>query len=169
MRRTRAGLKLATVTALAALSVSLAGCSDGVDLNGKIFDAMGISPSAQANNKRESRVAERAPLVMPPNAQRLPEPGEVQTAAISDPNWPVDPDQKKVLDAAERERLHREYCSGARTWRERAFNPNNSKAATSPFGSCNALVGASSSDIGKDDKPADPLARALSTNAARSR
>ena len=53
----------------------LSGCADGVELNGKVFDWMGISPAAQEASRREPTLAERAPLGVPPNTGRLPEPG----------------------------------------------------------------------------------------------
>ena len=57
------------------------GCADGIDLNGKVFDWMGVSPAAMEASRREPKMAERAPLVLPPDANRLPEPGsEAQTA-----------------------------------------------------------------------------------------
>ena len=65
---------LASTAAFAATLV-LGGCADGLEVNGKLFDWMGISSSAMEQNKREPQVAARAPLVLPPNSNRLPEPG----------------------------------------------------------------------------------------------
>ena len=122
------------------LLLALSGCGgvDGVELNGKVFDWLGVSESAQSKSKIEPKVAERSPLVVPPNMARLPEPGSgaapVETATINDP------DKRKALAAAEREKLHREYCSGERSWKERAINPN-ADTARSPFGPCNQFIG----------------------------
>src|SRR5450432_82683 len=84
----------------------LTGCADaGVDLNGKMFDMMGISPSAQAARRYEPQVAERAPLVMPPPSNSLPQPGS-GLAPAPQMAWPDDPEQRKQREAKEREKLH---------------------------------------------------------------
>jgi hypothetical protein len=122
------------------LSLSLVGCGglDGVELNGKVFDWMGVSEAAQAKNKVEPKLAERSSLVVPPNMARLPEPGSgaapLETATINDP------DKRRAMAAAEREKLHREYCSGERNWKERALNPT-ADTSRSPFGPCNQFIG----------------------------
>jgi hypothetical protein len=114
----------------------LAGCADGIELNGKVFDWMGVSPAAQQANQREPRLTERAPLVMPPNVERLPAPGsEVAPAQMV---WPDDADQRRVREAQERERLHLAYCRGDIQWKERALN-KDSGAPRSPYGPCPGL------------------------------
>jgi hypothetical protein len=124
----------------ALLATSLTGCGglDGVELNGRLFDMMGVSDSAQKAAAREPKMTERTGIVMPPDANRLPEPGsgggEPDIAAQLN-----DPDRKRQMAAAERERLHKEYCSGERQWKERAFQKDKG-AAQSPFGPC-TLVG----------------------------
>lgn len=121
----------------------LSGCSDGVELNGKIFDVLGVSPAAMEGQKREPKMAARAPLVLPPDVNRLPEPGSAPTATASiaqDPNWPADPEQKKAAAAKERERLHLAYCRGEIQWKERVLNKDES-APRSPYGPCPGLFG----------------------------
>src|SRR5262245_56340793 len=97
--------------AAVASTILLCGCARGIDLNGKVFDWMGISPAAQEARRYEPKLAERAPLVMPPNVNRLPQPGSERTP---DPQmaWPDDPEQRKVREAQERQRLHEAYCRG---------------------------------------------------------
>ncbi len=126
-------------TALLAVTLALSGCaSDGLELNGKIFDWMGVSESAQAANKREPKLADRAGLIVPPNLARLPEPGSEQP---QDANFNLnDPDQKRIAAAADREREHKAYCSGEKNWKERALD-KNATAARSPYGPCNLLIG----------------------------
>ena len=127
----------ASLLALMAI-LGVGGCSDGLSLNGKIFDLIGISEAAQAKSKAEPNVAARTGLVLPPDSQRLPAPGsgdEPQAAALASI---VDPEIKRANDAAERERLHRAYCSGEMNWKERVTNPN--AAPTSPYGPCGALT-----------------------------
>jgi hypothetical protein len=125
---------------LVASALLLGGCSDGVELNGKIFDWMGVSPAAQEARTSEPKLAERAPLVMPPNSNRLPEPGSgVEPANIA---FPDDPEQRKVREAKERERLHMAYCRGEIQWKERAFD-KDAAAPRSPYGPCPSLFNAS--------------------------
>ncbi len=122
------------------LSAMLSGCGgvDGVELNGKIFDWMGVSEASKQANAREPRVPQRAGLVMPPDVNRLPDPG-----SENDPNDVSaalnDPDKKKAAAAAERARLHQAYCSGELTWKERAYAKDSLQTNKSPFGPCSAL------------------------------
>jgi hypothetical protein len=133
-------LRIAAISA--ALASGLTACgSDGVELNGKIFDAMGVSPAAQANSRREPKLSDRAPLVMPPNTARLPEPGADAEGAVDVSQQLNEPERKKQLAAAERERLHKSYCSGEATWKDRATaRPGYDEAPKSPFGPCGALA-----------------------------
>lgn len=86
----------------------VAGCSgQDIQFEGKVFDAMGISgPAARPKDKK---MAERAPLVMPPQSQ-LPPPGE-RVAAAEEMNWPKDPElaakAKRQAKAAE----IKKYCA----------------------------------------------------------
>jgi hypothetical protein len=132
-------LKRTLNAAVLAASLGLTGCAgDGVELNGKIFDWMGVSESAQAANKREPKLADRTGLIVPPNLARLPEPGSEQP---QDANFNLnDPDQKRIAAAADREREHKAYCSGEKNWKERALD-KNAAAARSPHGPCNQFVG----------------------------
>ena len=86
----------------------IGGCSAGdVQLEGKIFEAMGVSDVL--NSRPEPKVKARAPIVMPPDAQ-LPEPGKRVVAKHQDHQWPDDPDiraRKKIADA---ELARRKYC-----------------------------------------------------------
>lgn len=131
--------RLCAALAIAA-TLSLGGCGgvDGVELNGKMFDMMGISPAAMNANKTDPKVADRPPLVLPPNAGNLPEPGSGKTVA-GELNWPADPEQKKIAAAAERDRQHQAYCRGDIQWKEKAMNSPNAPANRSPHGPCSAL------------------------------
>jgi hypothetical protein len=135
----KAASALAAV-ALAATIVSGCGAVDGVELNGRIFDWMGVSEASQKANAREPRLPNRAGIVMPPDANRLPEPGSGQdqsdvTAALNDP------DKRKEFAAAERARLHKAYCSGELTWKERATRRDGADVPSSPFGPCTFVGG----------------------------
>ena len=133
---TRTVTGAASLLALAA-GLVLGGCSDGTSLNGKIFDLMGISDAAQTKQKNEPKLASRPGLVLPPDAQRLPAPGSGDDGQAPTLAAIVDPDIKRANDAAERERLHRAYCSGEMNWKERVANPE--ARPTSPYGPCGAF------------------------------
>jgi hypothetical protein len=140
---------VATAVLLATVML-VGGCGtiDGLDLNGKVFDLMGISTSALANAQREPQLAARAPLVLPPDANRLPQPGseqrQDQIAGLDDE------DQRKLAEAKERERLHLAYCRGDVLWKERALNPDNINLPTSPYGPCPTLFSDIKKNVNKD-------------------
>ena len=128
-----------TVLALAAFAVgalALAGC-DSVALEGKLFDWVGISGSALDEKRRDPKMAERAPLVVPPSVTRLPEPGSGKTGS-EDVASLNDPELKKQAAAKERERLHLAYCRGEIQWKDKAFDASNA-ANRSPYGPCPGL------------------------------
>ena len=124
--------------AMLAAGLALSGCAnEGVELNGKLFDLMGVSAATQDNRTKDPRMADRAPLVVPPSVNRLPEPGSGKTTSedIASLN---DPELRKQAAAKERERLHLAYCQGELQWREKAFDPNTTNK--SPYGPCPTLL-----------------------------
>ena len=145
-----AARRLAT-SLLVAGTLALTGCGgvDGVALNGAVFDWMGISESALSKSQADPKLAERPPLVLPPDANRLPEPGSAPVAEKGDLNWPTDPEQRKVADAKERERRHLAYCRGEVGWEKKALDPQNPNVGRSPYGPCPSL-GSVGSIINKD-------------------
>jgi hypothetical protein len=125
----------------------LGGCADsGFDLNGKVFDWMGVSASALAAKKDEPKLAERAPLVLPPNSTRLPEPGSGK-APQQAMAWPDDEEQRAKREAQERQRLHDAYCRGDVQWKDRVMNPEDVNTPRSPYGPCAALFGDLNSNV----------------------
>jgi hypothetical protein len=131
---------LATGAALAA-TLALGGCGgvDGIELNGKLFDWMGISPAALEGTKREPQLAARAPLVLPPRADALPEPGSEK--GPGDLALLNDPDLKKAAAAKERERLHLAYCRGEIQWKDKVYNKTDQTVNRSPYGPCPGVFG----------------------------
>jgi hypothetical protein len=128
----------------AALAVAAGFCAlltltacDSVNLEGKIFDWMGISGSALSAKTRDPKMEDRAPLVVPPKLTRLPEPGSGK-AAGEDLAALNDPEARKAASAKERERLHLAYCRGEIQWKEKALDPNYS-GNRSPYGPCPGL------------------------------
>ena len=78
---------------------------DDVELNGGIFDAVGLNDTKKTG---DPKLAELAPLVVPPSLDRLPAPGEApppsQIAGINDP------DAAKQKSREELEKQQAEYC-----------------------------------------------------------
>lgn len=93
---------------LAGVTTTTAGCG-GVELEGKLFDALGVSPSATAASRKEPVVPERSGIVVPPRMDKLPAPGTGQPA-LADGSWPVDPELKRAAEKAEKERKMAAYC-----------------------------------------------------------
>ena len=70
-------------------TLALGGCG-GIDFQGKLFDYAGLTGSG---NKENIRMAERPPLVVPPNRTALPPPGPGTAVATARPDWPTDTDK----------------------------------------------------------------------------
>jgi hypothetical protein len=145
-------LKLFVGAIATAVAFVLGGCADGVELNGKVFDFLGVSPAALEASRREPKLAERAPLVMPPSANRLPDPETPPAGASSDQaNWPTDPEQRKLAAAQERERLHLAYCRGDIQWKERALKSKDGSGTNlSPYGPCPSIFGGLTNNVNKN-------------------
>lgn len=126
----------AAVAVAASLSLSACGGVDGIELNGKIFDWMGISADSQ--QKSEPKMADRAPLVVPPSVTRLPDPGSGKTS-FDDVAALNDPELRKQAAAKERQRLHEAHCRGDIQWKDKAFKPQDVGANRSPYGTCGVL------------------------------
>ena len=143
-------LKLFVAAIGTVATLVLGGCADGVELNGKVFDFLGVSPAALEASRREPKLAERAPLVMPPDANRLPDPNSTQ-GATDQANWPADPEQRKLAAAQERERLHLAYCRGDIQWKERALKTKDGSGTNlSPYGPCPSIFGGLTNSVNKN-------------------
>lgn len=127
--------RIALVVPVALVCGLLSACADGVQLEGKLFDMLGVSGSD--SKSRDPKMTDRAPLVVPPRLTRLPEPGSGKTADASVAAL-NDPELRKQATAKERERLHLAYCRGEIQWKEKAFD-QNSGANRSPYGPCPGL------------------------------
>ena len=82
----------------------LAGCTGGVDLEGPGLDRLGLT----SKKKGEPKVPDRAPLLLPPDRARLPEPQQ-QTANAPPQNWPTDAQEVQKAEAQEERRKKKEY------------------------------------------------------------
>jgi hypothetical protein len=122
-----------------AIGLALAGCSsDDIQFNGGIFDAVGLSDATKVKAK-EPKLAERAPLVVPPTLGQLPQPGsqapdEPQVADIKDP------DVAKVASKEEMERRQAEYCKVNYEQALARGDEATALNAVGPLGPCRASV-----------------------------
>jgi hypothetical protein len=134
------------------LSLALAACSPGdVQLNGKLFDAIG-SVTGASSEPKEVKLAERPGLITPPGLQNLPTPGSnaVPDGAIADI---VDHDRKKIVDKSAMQAKQAEYC---KVNYEQAKQRGDTTAdlAEGPLGSCRPTFGTLLKNIngGGDEK-----------------
>ena len=89
-------------------SAALFGCgADDIQMNGKIFDALGVNSTGSV--KKEVVLRERSPLVVPPGLDKLPEPG-AQGAEQTGIAEIRDHDAVRTGAQAELERQQVAYC-----------------------------------------------------------
>jgi hypothetical protein len=119
------GRKLtAAMAATATAAVLLGGCADGVEVNSRLLDSVGLSTAALSGRGAEPKIAQRAPLVMPPSTQKLPEPGSAPPPppdVAANGAWPKDRDQERVAQAKEKAGQQAQYCRDG-NWKERAMD-----------------------------------------------
>lgn len=130
--------KTALAVALSFGAAALGSCGvDDVQLNGKIFDAMGMNSTGSVS-KSDPKVAQRQPLVIPPGLESLPAPGsgdnsQTALAAIQDP------DKKANLSKAELQRQQEEYCQKNYT-DALARGDETAHLAEGPMGRCQGSI-----------------------------
>lgn len=145
-------IRAVRVVAVAAV-VALAGCGmDDIQLNGKIFDAVGMNNTGSV--KKEATVRERSPLVVPPGLDKLPEPGTsgaTQAAGIAEIK---DYDAAKQTTKADLERQQAAYCK-VHYEQAKAHGSADADSAAGPLGSCRGSVFSaikSWNESGQDDE-----------------
>jgi hypothetical protein len=79
-------LKLAGALAFV---LALGGCG-GVQMEGKIFDYMGVS--GDRSQQADVQMSERPSLLVPPNVKTLPQPGPNAAVVTARQDWPDDPE-----------------------------------------------------------------------------
>lgn len=96
------------VTVVLSAAAVLGGCSgiDGVDLQGPGFERLGLTGN---KNRKEKKVPDRAPLLIPPNTARLPEPKPSTAVATARPDWPTDPDAQRKSEEIEQAAKQKKY------------------------------------------------------------
>lgn len=85
---TRRAGRTTLLAATLATTLALGGCG-GIEFQGKIFDYVGLSGDRQ---EPDVRLAERPPLVLPPNSKALPQPGSGVAVATAREDWPQNPE-----------------------------------------------------------------------------
>ena len=130
--------KTALLAALALALPGLAGCSmDDVQLNGKVFDAMGMNTTGSVK-KDDPKMAAREPLVVPPGLDSLPPPGSGKEAQPTLAEI-QDPDRNQKVSKAELEKQQAEYCK-VHYDQARAQGDDNADLATGPLGPCQQSI-----------------------------
>lgn len=104
-------VRLTVAASALSACLGLAGCGAGdVELNGKVFDALGVSSATQTKSG-DPKVVARNGLVMPPSTGALPVPGSgPPPEAEADLAFINDPDRKKTVDKEELARRQADYC-----------------------------------------------------------
>jgi hypothetical protein len=124
--------------AIAIAGAALGGCSDTVEVNSRLLDSVGLSTAALSGRAAEPKMPQRAPLVMPPSTQKLPEPGSSPPPPepVADASWPKDKDQEKVAEVKERARKQAQYCRDG-NWKERSMD--STAGTQGPEGQCGTI------------------------------
>lgn len=130
--------RIALAASAVLASLALSGCGFGdVEFNGGVFEAMGLNNTGKT--REEPKLAARPGIVLPPQADRLPEPGSTDVAAApAGESWPVDPEQSKIAAAEERDRQHEAFCRDA-LWRARVAGQTDAQI-NGPKGPCNPSI-----------------------------
>lgn len=132
-KRTKACL----TAALLACALLAGGCSAGdVELNGSLFDKLGVGSNSQTAS-RNPQVAERQALVIPPDLERLPQPGSGAAEAQTAEAFPVNPESKRVAAASQAQRDHAAFCEKA-IQKARAMRDQN--PVMGPMGRCDGSI-----------------------------
>lgn len=141
-------VRLAPVVA----AITIAGCGglDDIQLNGKIFDVVGLNTGPV--KPKEAKLAERQPLVVPPGLEKLPVPGsgKVDQAAIGI----EDHDAKRQTTKAELERQQAAFCK--KNYTDAKNGDQSADSVVGPAGPCRqSIISAitkltSSSEEGED-------------------
>jgi hypothetical protein len=123
------------------LVLGAAGCSaDDIQFNGGVFDAMGLSDSAKSKSSSgDPKLAERAPLVVPPKLDNLPQPGEPEAAPDSQIAGIHDPDAVKQASEEELRRQQAAYCKEHYEI-PKGMGDDSADSATGPLGPCRPSV-----------------------------
>lgn len=119
------------------VAAALAGCSaDDVQLNGKVFDALGVNTSSTSRDTPE--IGPRSGLVIPPNLSSLPQPGSGQAAAPAIAEI-QDYDAKRTTSRADLEKQQAEYCAKHYDM-AKAMGNQDAELVEGPMGRCQKSI-----------------------------
>jgi hypothetical protein len=100
------------------LALALGGCG-AIEFQGKVFDYAGLS--SLGKEQEDVRMTERAPLLVPPNTHKLPQPGSPE---VTRADWPADTDKERKRLAAARQEEERKKAAAAEPNNPYAGKPN---------------------------------------------
>ncbi len=101
----------------------LAGCADGIEVNSKLLDNIG---GITGSTKKESRLAERPGLVVPPPMASLPEPGSGdKVAAAVSASLPQDPEAVASRSVQQQKQIKADACQAAKRKKDEAAMAQN--------------------------------------------
>jgi hypothetical protein len=130
----------ARILGASVMLLAFGGCSaDDIQLDGKLFDAVGIGSNSKVK-RGEPVMASRAPLVLPPNLERLPQPGEQPGAESTDVAAIADPDKKLIVSEVEMQKRQAEYCKVHYEMAIAHGDRDGADLAEGPMGSCRGSV-----------------------------
>lgn len=147
-------LKYMSISLLAVIAAAMGGCSaDDVQLNGKVFDAMGMNTASTQRETPELRP--RSGIVVPPNLSSLPEPGTGKSEA-PDIAEVQDYDAKRSKPREQLEKEQAEYCAKHYDM-AKAMGNQDAELVEGPLGRCqksilsltNLNIGGQKSEDGK--------------------
>lgn len=154
-RKLKTGMAV-TVTAAAFL---LGGCADGIEVNSRLLDSVGLSTAALSGKRSEPKLQPRAPLVLPPSTKQLPEPGSSLPPQLGEvagtQAWPKDRDQERIASAQDKQRQQAEYCRDG-NWKERAIDQDNG-GMEGPQGRCGSIFSVIGGFFGGNTPAPDPM------------
>ncbi len=89
--------RAALLASALAATLALGGCG-GIEFQGKVFDYMGLSGDRK---EPDVKMAERPPLLLPPDTKALPQPGSGVAVATAREDWPKNPEivQQQAVEA----------------------------------------------------------------------
>lgn len=117
--------------------LAVSGCGyDGVQLNGKIFDVVGLS--GDGAKPAEPKLAARQPLVVPPGLDSLPPPGsgKVEQPALAEIQ---DADAKKQVSQSELQKQQDAYCK-VNYEDEKIKGDSTVESVSGPLGPCHPSI-----------------------------
>ena len=137
---TAIGKRITMLALLGFLAIVQSGCSgiDGVELQGGVFEAMGIAGDL-TKKKAEPKLAKRNGLVVPPDINALPAPGSGQSGTPAAQSWPQDPEQLKIAKADLEKRRAAKYCAEKDWWK--MSNPQEFNRMTNNGALCQSALG----------------------------